>query len=109
MTFLLPFSILFLDRFLKLVYFLAQLCERLLCGIEFSCAFLGCSEVGFFVSILLVPTTILCVVLGMCAPMFLSQVAVFLGMSFLRNPVSRLHVRSLLSFFVFHRSFLGGL
>ena len=37
----------FLDHILKLVHFLAQLCERLLCGIGFLCAFLGCSKSDF--------------------------------------------------------------
>ncbi len=44
-------------------------------------------EVGFLVSVLLVPTLILCVVRGTCAPMFLSQVAMRLGASFLGNSV----------------------
>ena len=46
---------------------------------------------------------------GICAPMFLAEVAMLLGSSFLWNFVSRLCTRSLVSFLVFRRSFLSGL
>ncbi len=49
--------------------------------------------------------TILCVVRGICAPMFLAQVAMLLGSSFFEDFVSRLHTGSLVSFLVFRRSF----
>ena len=42
-------------------------------------------------------------------PMFLAEVAMLLGSSFLWNFVSRLCTRSLVSFLVFCRSFLSGL
>ena len=71
--------------------------------------FLGRLEVGFLVSVLLVPTKILCIVRGICAPMFLPEVAMLLGSSFLWNFVSRLCTRTLVSFLVFCRSFLVGL
>ena len=45
----------------------------------------------------------------MCAPMFLAQVAMLLGTSILGNFVSRLRTRSIVSFLIFHRSFLDGL
>jgi hypothetical protein len=97
---LLPFGVLFLDHLFKSIFL--HNCAK-------DCAFLGCSEVGFLVSILLVSTTILCVVLGMRTPMYLAQVAMLLIASFLGNFVSRLHTGSLVSFPVFRRSFLDGL
>ncbi len=39
----------FLENLLELVQFLAQLRERLLCGIGFLSAFLGGAEIGFSV------------------------------------------------------------
>ncbi len=49
----------------------------------FLSAFLGGAETGFLCSVFLVPTTILCVVRGIRAPMLLTEVAMLLGASFL--------------------------
>ncbi len=57
----------FLDCFLKLVLFLAQLGERLLCRIGFLSAFLGGMRIGFLRSVFLILMTIFCVVRSMRA------------------------------------------
>ncbi len=49
-------------------HFLAQVCKTLLCGIGFLFAIFGHWEVGFLVSILLVPTQQSCVLCLVCAP-----------------------------------------
>ncbi len=92
------FGALFLDYLLKLVQFLAQLCERMLCGIGFLSTFLGDIEIGFFHFVFLIPTTILCVVRGIPAPMFLAGVARLLGASFLGASGRRLSTRYVVSF-----------
>ena len=55
-------GVLFLDHLLKLVQFLAQLHERLLCGIGFLSAFLGGAVIGFFRSVFLKSTAITSIV-----------------------------------------------
>ncbi len=72
-------SVFFLQHFLKLVQFLAQLRERLLCGIGFLSAFLGGAEIGFFRSVFLKTTTTAGILCRVRAPMLLAQAAMFLG------------------------------
>ncbi len=57
----------FLLSLLKLVLFLAQMHKNLPCRIGFLSAFLGSTEIGFLLSVLVILTTVfvLCVV---CAP-----------------------------------------
>jgi hypothetical protein len=83
--------------------------QKLRCGIGFLPTFRGGAEVGFFHSVFLIPTTILGIVHGICNPMFLAQVAMFLGASFLGNLAHRLGMRSLVTFLAFVRSFCVGL
>ncbi len=66
-------------------------------------------EVGFFHSIFLKSTTILGIVSGKCAPIFLAQVAMLLGASFLGSPAHRIGARSLVTPFPLVRKFLNGL
>ena len=73
-------GVFFLKHLLKLVQFLAQLRERLLCGIGFLSAFLSGAEIRFFRSVFLKTMAIASIVHRVRAPMFLAQVAVFLGM-----------------------------
>jgi hypothetical protein len=89
------YGILFLDNFLEPDHHLTQLQKRLLCGIGFLSIFFGGAEVGFFCSVFLVPTTILIIVLGICASILLSHFAVLLGESFLGNLACRLGTRPL--------------
>jgi hypothetical protein len=89
----------FLIAFSSLSIFLHNCMKDCIMGLGFLV------PLGFLVSVLLVPMTILCVVHGMCTPMFLAQVAMLLRTSFLGNFVSRLRTGSLVSFLVFRRSF----
>ncbi len=66
-------------------------------------------EVGFSHSIFLVPTTILGIVHGICTPMFLAEVAMFLGACFLGNLAHRVGARPLVTLVALVRSFLVGL
>ncbi len=76
-------GVFFLDHLLELVHFLALLRKRLHCGIGFLSAFLSGAEIGFFRSVFLEPMAITSIVRRVRAPMLLTKVAVFLGMSFL--------------------------
>jgi hypothetical protein len=105
----LPFGILLLDCLPEPVHLLAQLHERLLCGIGFLSSFNGGKEIRFFRSIFLVFTTILAIVHGICAPMLLAEVAMHLGASFLGNLAHRLSTRLLVSILALVRSYLVGL
>ncbi len=69
----------FLDNLLERVQFIAQLGERLLRGIGILSAFLSGAEIGFFRSVFLETTAIASIVRRVRAPMFLAQVAMFLG------------------------------
>ncbi len=62
----------FLESLLKLIQLLAQLCKALPCGIRFLSAFLGGTEIGFLLSILIILTTILGIVRSVCVPMLLA-------------------------------------
>ena len=59
--------------------------EGLLYGIGFLSAFLSGAEIGFFRSVFLETTAMASIVRRVRAPMLLAKVAVFLGMSFLRD------------------------
>ncbi len=111
MTFL-WFSNLFLDCFLKLIQFLAQLHKRVLCRIWFLSTIPGGAEIGLFHSILLIFTTIFCVMRIMCImhiPMFLAEVPMLLSAKFLWDSGHRLSTRLLVSFLALVGSFLVGL
>jgi hypothetical protein len=97
MAMFLSFGDLFLDCLLKLVQFFAQMCKRLLCGIRFLSTFIGGTEIVFLRSVFLVPTTTLCVVRGIHAPIFHPEVAMLLGTSFLGDSGHRLSTRSVVS------------
>jgi hypothetical protein len=99
-------DVLFLDHLLKLVHFLALLRKRLLCGIGFLSAFLSGAEIGFFRSVFLKTTAIASIVRHVRAPMLLAKVAVFLGMSFLRDSCVVVSTRLLCTLLLAVRSFL---
>jgi hypothetical protein len=94
---------------LELIQLLAQLREALSCGIEFLTAFLGGIEIGFLLSVCLIPTTILDIVRGVHAPMLLAQVAMPLETDFLGDSGHRFHTRLLLPILALVRNFLGRL
>ncbi len=58
-----------LQRFLELLDFLCELCEVMVYGITFLTALLSSAEIGFLFSIFFKPTTLMCVVRGICTPM----------------------------------------
>jgi hypothetical protein len=99
---------LFLDFLLKLVQFLAQLRERLLCGIGFLSAFLGGAEIGFLCSIFLILTTVSCFVCSMHALMLLADVPMLLGRAF-GDSDSSISTRLLVSFLTLVGRFLARL
>ena len=99
----------FLITFSSLSIFSHSCAKDCFVGLGFFVPFLVAQKTHFFVSALHVPMTILCVLRGICAPMFFAQVAMLLGTSFLWNFVSRLRTGSLASFLAFCRSFLCGL
>ncbi len=70
-------------------------------------AFLGGAEIGFLLSVLLEPTTIISIVHGICTPMLLAQVAVLLKMDFLGNPGRRICTRAFLPFLALVGRLLG--
>jgi hypothetical protein len=74
-----------LESLLQLVQFLAQLGERLFCGIGFLTCFLGGAEIGFCRPIFLVLAAIFGSMRSMRAPIFLAQLARLLEMDFLGN------------------------
>ncbi len=99
-------GVFFLDQLLKLVQFLAQLCERQLRGIGFLSAFLSGAEIGFFRSVFLETTAIASIVRYVRAPMLLAKVAVFLGTYLLRVSGTTVSTRSLRTLLLAVRSFL---
>jgi hypothetical protein len=103
----LPFLTRLLQRLLKILDFLGQLREVLVCGITFSSAFLSGSEIGFLLSILFKPTTIMSVVRGICAPMLLAQVAMLLKTDFFGNPGHRIGTRVFFPFLALVGRLLG--
>ncbi len=72
-----------LQRFLELLNFLGEPRKIMVYGITFLSASLSGAEIGFLLFILFKPTTIMCVVGGICAPMILAQVAMLLKADFL--------------------------
>ena len=95
----------FLENLLELVQFVAQLGERLLRGIGILSAFLSGAEIGFFRSVFLETTAIASIVRRVRAPMFLAQVAMFLG-TYLFRDSGILSTRSLRTLLLAVRSFL---
>ncbi len=98
-------GVFFLKHLLKLVQFLAQLRERLLCGIGFLSAFLSGAVIGFFHSVFLKTTAIASIVRRVRAPMLLAQVAMFLG-TYLFQDSGTLSTRLLRTLLLAVRSFL---
>jgi hypothetical protein len=64
-------------------------------------------EIGFLLSIFLIPRTILVIVRGVRTPMPLAQVVMLLEMDFLGDPCHRFGTRFLLPILALVRSFLG--
>jgi hypothetical protein len=95
-----------LERLLKLLDLLAQLCKVLINGICFLTAFLSGTEIGFLLSVFLKPTSITSVVCGIRAPINLPKVAMLLKTGLLGNPSRRLGTRMLLPFLALVSSFL---
>jgi hypothetical protein len=93
----LQFGALFLDHLIKLFQLLAQLHEKVLCGIGFLSAFLDGVKIGFFLSIFVIHTTIFFVMRSTCTPMLLAEVAMLLKVNFLGDSGCRLSARSLVS------------
>jgi hypothetical protein len=79
------FGVFFLENLLELVQFLAQLRERLLCGIGFLSTFLSGTKIGFFRSVFLKTAAIASIMRRVRAPMLLAQVAMFLGAYLFRD------------------------
>ncbi len=75
----------FLENLLELAQFIAQLGERLLRRIGILSTFLSGAEIGFFRSVFLETTTIASIVRRVRAPIFLAQVAMFLGTYLFRD------------------------
>jgi hypothetical protein len=96
-----------LQRFLKLLDFLGELCKVMVYGITFLTTFLSGAEIRFLVSILLKPTTIASVVRGIRTPMLLAQVAMLLEANFLGHPDHSLGTRAFLPFLALVRRLLG--
>ncbi len=96
-----------LQRFLKPLDFLGELCEVMIYRITFLIAFLSGVEIRFLLSILLKPTTITSVVRGIRAPMLLAQVAMLLKANFLGRPDRSLGTRAFLPFLALVRRLLG--
>jgi hypothetical protein len=64
--------------------------------ITYISAFLSGAEIGFLLSVLFKPVTIMSVVCGMCAPIFLTQVAMLLKADFLGKPGLKIGTRAFL-------------
>jgi hypothetical protein len=77
------------------------------CKIWFLTTFLGGTEIRFLLSVLLVPTTILGIVYGLCTPMLLAQVAMLHKTDFSGDPGRRFGTLLLLPILTLVRSFLG--
>ncbi len=103
-------GVFFLKHLLKLIQFLAQLRERLLCGTGFLSAFLGGAEIGVFRSVFLKTMAIASIVRRVRAPMLLAQVAMFLGTYLFQDSgtLSTRSHRTLLLFLVARRVGLVG-
>ena len=99
-------GVFFLDHLLELVQFIAQLRERLLCGIGFLSAFLSGAEIRFFRSVFLKPIAISSIVRREHTPMLLAKVAMFLGMSFLWDSRTIVSTRTLCTLLLAVQSFL---
>jgi hypothetical protein len=97
----------FLQRLLKLLNFLGQLCKVVVYEITSSSAFLSGAEIGFLLSVLFKHTTITRVVHGICGPMLLAQAKMFLKTDFLGNPDCGISTRALLPFLALVRRLLG--
>jgi hypothetical protein len=104
---LLPFLTRLLQRFLKLLDFLGQLCKVLVQRIIFLSAFLSGAGIRFLLSVLFEPTTIASVVRGIHPPMLLAQVAMLLKTDFLGNPGCRIGTRAFLLFLTLVGRLLG--
>ncbi len=76
------FGAFFLDRLLRLFQLLAQLRKKVLCGIGFLSAFLSGTDIGFFLFVFHILTTIFCAVHSIRAPMILADVAMLLKANF---------------------------
>jgi hypothetical protein len=96
-----------LQRFLELLDFLGELRKVLVYGITFLSAFLSSAEIGFLLSVLFKPTTIMSVVHGIRTPMLLAQVAGLLKADFLGKPGRRIGTRVLLPFLALVGRLLG--
>jgi hypothetical protein len=89
------------------VHFLAQLRERLLCGIGFLSAFLSGAEIGFFRSVFLELTTISSIVRCVRALMLLAKVAVFLAWAFFGTLALLSVPGHFVPFFLLYKAFLS--
>ncbi len=98
-----------LQRFLKLLDFLGELCKIMVYRITLLTAFLSGAEIRFLLSVLLKPTTITSVMHGIRAPMLLAQVAMLLEANFLGYPDRSLGTRVFLPFLALVRRLLGRL
>jgi hypothetical protein len=96
-----------LQRFLKLLDFISELCKVMIYGITFLTAFLSSTEIRFLLSVLLKPTTITSVVRGLCTPMLLAQVAILLEANLFGHPDHSLGTRAFLPFLTLVRRLLG--
>ena len=95
----------FLEKLLELVQFIAQRGESLLRWIGIISTFLSGAEIGFFRSVFLKTTAIATIVRRVRAPMFLAQVAMFLG-TYLFWDSGTLSTKSLRTLLLAVRSFL---
>ncbi len=96
-----------LQRFLKLLDFLGELRKVMVYGITFLTALLSGAEIRFPLSVFFKPTTITCVMRGICAPMLLAQVAMLLKANLLGHSNSSLGTRVFLPFLALVRRLLG--
>jgi hypothetical protein len=95
-----------LQHFLELLDFLGELCKVMVYRITFLIALLSSAEIGFLLSVFFKPTTLTCVVHGICAPMLLAQVAMLLKANLLGHPNSSLGTRVFLPFLTLVRRLL---
>ncbi len=95
-----------LQRFLEFLNFHSELREVMIYGIVFLAVFLNGAEIGLLLSIFLKPTTLTCVVLGLCPPMLLAQVAMLLKANLLRHTYRSLGTRLFLPFLALERRLL---
>ncbi len=76
-------------------------------GITFLTALLSGTEIGFLLSIFFKPTTLKCVVRGICTPMLLAQVAMLLKANLPGHTDRSLGTRAFLPFLALVRRLLG--